>query len=565
MTFCLFLCLAFACGRGQATVAVSVSATSTAVDPETQAAWEASDRQYRASYFYAAYLAADLRGQHDEALILLKRAADADPQSIYILSELAEQYGMREQGEDAAAVLQKALALQPDDDELRQKLARFYIRDGKNDKARALFLNSDGTDPSNKESLKALAALDMAEDKWASAEKRLARLIELFPDAEDEREMYAEVLAHQGKKQEAVLQYQEMLLKEPGRAETAYRLASLYEDMSQSAEAVSTLKAALARDADKASDKALLEDALARTYYRLDKFDDAEMGFSKLLEENPQDTESLLFRAMSRLQGKKYKEAEDDFVKLGTMDSSNPSQLYGLGLAQLWQEKRVDAEATFKKLVSLHPNAVPGYSQLAFIYDRTSRTAEAAAILEKGLKENPESAELYLLLGSAQVDMGQEKKAEDTFIRGIKATGNSTAIRFQLAVLYDKAGDFTDAEKQLDAVIDIEPTNAEALNYLGYSWVDRDIKLKEAEELIRRAVAVEPDNHYYQDSLGWACYKLGQYVEAKEELEKAVAVPDPGPEEWIVFEHLAKVYERLGDDKDARSNFEKANQLKPKP
>ena len=82
--------------------------------------------------------------------------------------------------------------------------------------------------------------------------------------------------------------------------------------------------------------------------------------------------------------------------------------------------------------------------------------------------------------------------------------------------------------------------------------MDRGKKLKEAEALIRRALAVEPDNHYYQDSLGWACYKQGRYDEAKDALSKAC--PGRGPsaseEAWIVFEHLAKVYEKLGDAKE---------------
>ena len=57
----------------------------------------------------------------------------------------------------------------------------------------------------------------------------------------------------------------------------------------------------------------------------------------------------------------------------------------------------------------------------------------------------------------------------------------------------------------------------------------------------------------------------GRYDEAKVELSKATSVPSPGPDEWVVFEHLAKVYEKLGDEKNARANFEKATQLKSKP
>jgi tetratricopeptide (TPR) repeat protein len=536
----------------------SVTVVASPSEQDDQALWAEADRRYRAAFFYCNYLLADMSGHSDASLVFLKRATEADPGSLLLLKELASQYEMRQQMGEAAAALKQALALQPEDADLRQKLARYFIRAGKNDDARGLFLKPDGQEPDDVASLRALAALDMAENKWADAEKRLARLVQLHPQAKDEREMYADVLVHLEKNDDAVAQYQALLKDDPGRAETAYRLSHLYETLGKKDEAIQALKDALAA----APDSALLQDALARAYYRQEKYDDAEKGFSQLIQANGQDTDSLLFRGMSRLQAKKYKEAQEDFQKLGEMDAGNPSQLYGLGLAQLWQGKRDEAEGTFKKLVEAHPSAVAGYTQLAFIYDKTSRTAEAVGLLERGVKENPESVELYLLLGSAQLDLGQPKKAEKVFVDGIKATGNSTALRFQLAVLYDQNGKFADAESELKAIIDIEPSNAQALNYLGYSWIDRDKNLQEGEALIRRALKVEPDNHYYQDSLGWACYKQGRYDEAKAALIQAVSQPNDSPEEWIVFEHLGKVYEKLGDSKNAQVNFDKSKQLK---
>ena len=213
-------------------------------------------------------------------------------------------------------------------------------------------------------------------------------------------------------------------------------------------------------------------------------------------------------------------------------------------------------------MLDQYPKAVPGYIQLAFIYDKTSRTAQAVQLLEKGVAENPDAAELYLLLGSADMDSGDMKKAEDVFSEGAKATDNDPSLRFQLAVACDKAGDFSKAEEVLKHLIADDPKNAQALNYLGYSYVDRGIHLDEAEALIRRALAIEPDNHYYQDSLGWACYKLGRLPEAKALLLKAVQIENPGVEEAIVFEHLGTVYEKLGDSKNAKSNFDRAARLK---
>ena len=529
----------------------AIQATASArVDP----AWEASDRQYRASYYYAAALAADAQGHHPEALILLKRASEADPKSLFLLKEYAEHAELFEQYDEAANALKAAVELAPDDAELKQKLARFYVRAGKTDAARKLF-----DEKGSKGDIRALAALDMAEEKWADAALKLEGLLQRIPDAHDEREMYAAVLTKLGRNAEAAAQYERILKADPKRGETAYRLSHLYELIEKPELAVAALQKALLADPD----STMLQDALARTYYRQEKYDLAEAEFSHLLDTNAEDTDSLLYRGMSRLQAKKYKEAEADFSALGKLDDGNPSQLYGLGLAQLWQGRQADAEKTFVSMTVKDPKAVPGYTQLAAIYTRTSRTAEAVSLLESGVKANPESTELNQLLAAGYIDGGDFKKAEATLLTGIQATGNSTALRFQLAVFYDKAGRFADSEKQLNAIIDIEPTNAQALNYLGYSWAERDIKLSEAEALIRRALKVEPDNHYYQDSLGWACYKLGRFDEARDALLKATAAPDPGSEEAVVFEHLAKVYEKLGDTKAAQKQYQRAKQLDP--
>ncbi len=522
--------------------------------------FEAADRSYRASYFYAASLAASHQGHDAESLVLLKRACDSDPQSLFLLRELAESYEGLNRNAEAQEALARALALAPGDGELRQKLARLYLRSGKNAQARALF-GRKGEEPKDRFSLKALAALDMAEGKWEAACARLEALLALYPLAQEEREMLAGALARLGRNEEAARHYENLFKEDSSRAETAYRLSRLYEELEQGERAAAVLK-----EAAKASPgSSLIQDALARAYYRQEKYKEAEEAFSRLLEAAPTDADSLLYRGMSRLQSKKFKEAQSDFQSLGELEGANPSQLYGLGLAQLWQEQKQEAEATFKKLVEMHPKAVPGYTQLAFIYDRSSRTAEAAEVLARGVEQNPDSSEMVLLLASAYMDLGELRRAETALIKGIQGLDGNSSLRFQLAVLYDKGGEFPKAEDQLVKIIAAEPENAQALNYLGYSWVERDHKLGEAEALIRRALKQEPDNHYYQDSLGWACYKLGRYDEAREALTKAAAaITQAGAEEAVVFEHLARTYEKLGDRRKARANFDKAGELKGK-
>ena len=100
-------------------------------------------------------------------------------------------------------------------------------------------------------------------------------------------------------------------------------------------------------------------------------------------------------------------------------------------------------------------------------------------------------------------------------------------------------GDNRGAEAPLEEVLDEFPDDASALNDLGYLWADQGKRLERAERMIRQAVAQEPGNAAYRDSLGWVLFRQGKIAEALVELEKAVAAePDP-----TVLEHLGDAYQ----------------------
>ena len=93
------------------------------------------------------------------------------------------------------------------------------------------------------------------------------------------------------------------------------------------------------------------------------------------------------------------------------------------------------------------------------------------------------------------------------------------------------------------------------MNYLGYMWADNGENLEQALELVRRAVALEPDNGAYVDSLGWALFRLGEFEAARSQLERAQQLV---PEDSTILEHLGDVYVALGDTRRAREVYENA-------
>ena len=99
------------------------------------------------------------------------------------------------------------------------------------------------------------------------------------------------------------------------------------------------------------------------------------------------------------------------------------------------------------------------------------------------------------------------------------------------------------------------PRDAMTLNYLGYMLADRGNRLDEALGYIRRAVALDPQNGAYLDSLGWVYYKMGNYELAEENLRRASERMGDDP---TIHDHLGELYMKTGRVKLAANHWERS-------
>ncbi|HPU16235.1 MAG TPA: tetratricopeptide repeat protein, partial [Polymorphobacter sp.] len=134
------------------------------------------------------------------------------------------------------------------------------------------------------------------------------------------------------------------------------------------------------------------------------------------------------------------------------------------------------------------------------------------------------------------------------------------AYYFQRGSAREQAGDWAGAESDLRRALELAPNEPIVLNYLGYSLLDRGLRLAEAQALIERAAAVKPDDGSVLDSLGWAYFRSGQYAKAVPELERAVAAQPGDP---TINEHLGDAYWRVGRQLEARFRWRAALDLEP--
>lgn len=156
----------------------------------------------------------------------------------------------------------------------------------------------------------------------------------------------------------------------------------------------------------------------------------------------------------------------------------------------------------------------------------------------------------------------QDKFAEATraYDAALERTPDDTArgkwfLLYARAITYERRDMWPEAEADFRAALELEPDQPQVLNYLGYSLVEKKIKLDEALDMIERAVAARPDSGYIVDSLGWVLYRLGRYDEAVGHMERAVELMPTDP---VVTDHLGDVYWAVGREREARFQWSRA-------
>lgn len=211
--------------------------------------------------------------------------------------------------------------------------------------------------------------------------------------------------------------------------------------------------------------------------------------------------------------------------------------------------------------VRLDPESVEPHAILALLYTTQNKSEAAAKEYEVALKNasklHPKSIDIYKSLGAIYIEQRKYLEAEGMFKLAIDLVPDDAESHFYLASIYNELKNFSLAEREANKAIELKPDYHEALNFLGYLWVDQNRNLDKGGALIRRALVLEPDNGAYVDSLGWYYFRKGKLKQALTELERAIILYE-NPE---IYKHLGDVYSKSGDLTKANINWQKSKEL----
>lgn len=217
------------------------------------------------------------------------------------------------------------------------------------------------------------------------------------------------------------------------------------------------------------------------------------------------------------------------------------------GLAESMEKPQVAIDY-YRQVPAKSPMHRISQLQLGLTLAQTDKSIESRKHLKALLDADPSDIRSYLAYGSVLSDAKEYGEMAKVYDKAVKVIGdvpkrNDWTIFFQRAIAYERLKEWDKAEPDFKKALQLNPDQPQVLNYLGYSWVDRNINLAEAMKMIERAVELRPNDGYIVDSLGWAHYRLGEFDKAVNELERAVELRAGDP---TINDHLGDAYWRIG-------------------
>jgi tetratricopeptide (TPR) repeat protein len=295
---------------------------------------------------------------------------------------------------------------------------------------------------------------------------------------------------------------------------------------------------------------------VSMTYARLlvetQHLDEGLAEFESLAEQAPRNAEVLYTAGVMALRLDQLDKARDYLEKVLSLGKRRLESNYYLG--RLYEQKG-DVDQALRHYFAVrhgefHLNA---HARAANLLAGQGKLDQARELLH-AIKVNSEEErhQLILVEGELLRRAGKYDEAYAFYSKHLEENPDDTSLRYARALVAERINKLAQAEEDLRAIIQREPSNAQALNALGYTLADRTDRYEEALGYIERALEVDPGDAAIIDSMGWVQYRMGNLAEAVENLRKALKiVKDPE-----IAAHLGEVLWVMGDKEGALKVWE---------
>lgn len=488
---------------------------------------------------------------------------------------------------EALEAYEKALICDPGTSYIEEKIPILMLKMGDFDGAAAWLSDAIAREPDNTTYLLFLANIFVQQEKIEDAVKLYEEILNLEPENEAVNTRLGILYSHLGDFETAETIFRELLDRNPNSYFTLLSLARLLNQKQEVTEAAILYEKALSLNWSKE-----LAFEIGYLYSSRDEYANALRIYTTITDNDRFDERARLSRIQSLLDLNRLSEADNELQQVREF-SEEPEKIDIIIAKVYLQQERIDDALYILKRLEMQPEAYEARYMLALLayrkgaYTESMKFANKIApsssnyeeavylkvkILEKQqdpqaaitlLKENIQKEEsnsplFYALLSSLYTDEKKHVLAISTLEDGIQVFPKNHQLHFELGLLLEKNNRTDEAIAQMATVLKLQPNHADALNFIGYSWADKNMNLKQALGYIQRAIELKPKNGFIIDSLGWVYYRMGRLNEAAEALRQAVSLQ---PDDPHIFDHLGDVYMSLQDTIRAKRAYKKAYEL----
>lgn len=490
-----------------------------------------------------------------------------DPSSVEDHLLLGRLYSYSNDLTKAEKEFKTAVQLQPDSEEAVTMLAYLYTQEGDTSKAQQVLNNI----PDDDRSAKLYSTLGYTYEEQKDYKKAIdayRKAVALDKDNLDSVRGLAQNLLSDGQLDAALEQYKVIVDADPSDAQSYQHIAEIDRRNGRFDQALDALKkaAALVQDSQEVPYN------MAIIYEAQGRYDEAIQTIQSLLQKSEKpdaaytaadkSNRSIFLERLGNIyrESNRTQQAVETFRKMIPMSDDSASRAYQEIVetyrdARDWPAATAAAQEGAKKLPTDRGIQLVYAAQLADEGKADAGIQQARSLLDG---KQADDREVYVALAQMYTRLKRYPEAEEAINKALQLATKQDEKDYVIFVqgsIYEREKKFEVAEEAFRKVINSDPKNAGALNYLGYMLADRGTRLEEALGMLRKAVQLDPQNGAYLDSLGWAYFKMGNYEQSEENLRKASEKIGSDP---TVQDHLGDLYLKTGRLKLAATQWERA-------
>jgi tetratricopeptide (TPR) repeat protein len=508
-------------------------------------------------------------GRIPEALAAYQRAVAKDDSSAYLHRKVAAALAQQNRLDESIDHATRAVELEPDDLTTRIFLARLYQLRGDVAAADQVLTDESG-EPINTDAAFLLYQVYLTSGRLDEALATAEWLVEHESDEARGAVALANVYQRMDRPGDVERSLRRALALEPDNTRIYGALARTMRDRGDHAGELAVYRELLARYPHHRATLVALADAQMNA----DDLEGAIVTLEEVERHHPDDVDSVVRLGFLKYEARDFHEAADRFERALAEHPERYEVAFFLGVVRRRMGDADAAIAAFERIPPEHRHYSESRTQIAALLERRGDYEGALREVEKAATVRS-TRPLQLFQATLRSKNGDFEGAVRYLEKLIEEEPSDDELLYNLGVVYGEAKRTDEALEYMLRALELNPDNASALNYVGYSWAEKGIRLDEAEELIVRAIELRPDDGYVADSLGWVYYMRaralvddGREREARRHLERALRELQRADEltggDPVVSEHLGDTYLLLDQKKRALDKFEEAVRQEPR-